>query len=152
MNLLFNRLLRAKPEAPLTIAAPVAAELWSYLPFEGKVRITAHRIIERLALRLPDGAHGPGARSKRSGEPEKPSRLEGQYVVVPKLKPGETVEVTFPLKGYETRERAAGVDYRVKWRGSSVMKLTPAGQRVPLYADREQIQNGVTPMTAPRYP
>ena len=56
----------------------------------------------------------------------------------------EVIELTFPLKKYETTEQAAGVEYRVQWKGSSVPSRAPAGNRVPLYAHRSQLNQPTT--------
>jgi hypothetical protein len=51
--------------APLTTGTPVAAELWSWLPNEGRVVVVAHRALPRLALRLPEGALRAGTCCRR---------------------------------------------------------------------------------------
>jgi hypothetical protein len=56
------------------------------------------------------------------------------------------------LKQYETTERAAGVHYRVRWKGSSVLSISPAGTKAPLYADRAPLMKSTAPTSAPRYP
>ena len=44
-------------------------------------------------------------------------------------------------------------NYEVKWKGSSVVELSPAGPRMPLYANRGRLAlTESPPMTAPRYP
>ncbi len=78
--------------------------------------------------------------------------MDGPYAIVQKLVPGERLELTFPLNSYETTERAAGVDYRVQWKGSTVLQISPPGPKLPLYVDRAALKRGVTPVTAPRYP
>jgi len=72
--------------------------------------------------------------------------------VVTEIAAGDSVELLFPLKTYETTERAAGVDYTVRWKGSSVLNISPAGKRVPLYSDREEILTDIAPCSQPRYP
>ncbi|HEY5912145.1 MAG TPA: hypothetical protein VJA21_16195, partial [Verrucomicrobiae bacterium] len=153
VHLLFNRALRGKPQPPFTSAAPVAAQLWSELPYAGRVLVEARQDINRLALRLPDGSdlrHVGLRRSLHRGTI--PAALEGQYAVVSKVASGEVIEILFPLQLCETVERAAGKDYLVKWKGSSVFSLSPAGQRVPLYSDRDTALSSSAPMSQPRYP
>lgn len=153
VHLLFNRALRAKPEPPFTTAAPIAATLWSELPYAGHVRVTANQPINRLALRLPDGSDLTRVRLRCSSkQAEFPAQLEGQYAVVTQIAAGDSVELLFPLKTYETTERAAGVDYTVSWKGSSVLNISPAGKRVPLYSDRGKILTDKAPCSQPRYP
>ncbi|HTL18145.1 MAG TPA: hypothetical protein VL793_12985, partial [Patescibacteria group bacterium] len=68
INLLFNRRLRAAPASPLTTGTPIAAELWSFLPREGRVVLVSHQPIARIALRLPDGADEKQVRLLRTPE------------------------------------------------------------------------------------
>jgi hypothetical protein len=157
VHLLFNRRIRAPAEPPLTTGAPVAAELWSYLPNEGRVVVIAHRPIARLALRLPDGADAARARLRRfnpaAGRLEGAvTIMEGGYTDVREISTHERVELTFPLREYETVETAQGMSYRVKWKGSSVLALEPRGAKVPLYVRRAELLQEPTPLSAPRYP
>jgi hypothetical protein len=157
IHLLFNRTIRAKPESLFT-SGPVAARLWSYLPQEGRVRLEAQVAIPQLTLRMPDGADLTKLRvqrwvtgksgSKGNSRPE----VHGAYVRIPRVSPGETIEVLFPLREYETVEQAAGKEYRVTWKGSSVLSLSPAGKRVPLYTHRSGLTEAEAPLCAPRYP
>jgi hypothetical protein len=186
IHLLFNRRIRKPAEPPLIQGAPIACELWSCLPWEGRVLVQAHEPIPRLALRLPDGAEPNGARLRRlprAGAPDFAPRspnmqlpqrdprrndeaaspftggageiavkLEGQYVVVPEVGTGETIELTFPLREYETVETAKGIAYRARWKGSWVLAIDPPGKKMPLYADRARLHGKSGPLSAPRYP
>jgi hypothetical protein len=155
IHLLFNRRLRARPEAPFARTAPIAAELWSYLPHAGRVTLTAHQQIGRVALRLPDGADGATARGTRStAQRSAPLAMafDGPYALVENVAAGERIDLRFALEQYETTERAAGVDYRVHWKGSSVTSLEPRGVRCPLYSGRTNLLDPSTPLCAPRYP
>jgi hypothetical protein len=163
VNLLFNSKLRARPAAPFTTAAPVAAELWSFLPYEGRVVIRAHEPIDRLAVRLPDETDQAATRSIRSltksgGQtPDVVRRQEsvvqfaGKYALFTEAASGEEIEILFPLRSYETEEKAAGTTYKVAWKGSSAIGLTPAGERYPLYTNRVYITKESTPLNTPRY-
>ncbi len=155
IHLLFNSDLRARASAPFTSAAPIAAELWSELPFRGRVILRAHRPLARLALRLPEGSNAAGARVRHlidGSSTEAKASLEGQYVVLKAVSSGEQIELTFPLNEYETVEHAAGVEYKAFWKGSAVVRLTPPGEKLPLYRHRTQLARASALSTAPRYP
>ncbi len=157
MHLLFNRAVRGPAEGTVTSGAPIAAQVWSWLPYEGRVCVVAYQPLTQLALRLPDGADPNGVRIQRpdpgtSPGHKSPRIVEGQYVIIPEVSPGERTEVVFGLKQYETTETAAGVRYRVRWKGSTVVGLEPKGTRVPLYTHRASLQEGRTPLCPPRYP
>jgi hypothetical protein len=155
IHLLFNRRVRGPAEGGLTNGVPVALELWSDLPYQGRIRMRAHRPIAKLAVRLPDGADTDATRIHRNPSPrdaERPVSFEGPYVIVEQVQAGEGVEVVFPLREYETIEPARGDSYKVRWKGSSVLSLQPPGPKVPLYARREVLRTAPVPLCAPRYP
>ncbi|MFB3789292.1 MAG: hypothetical protein ACE15F_23280 [bacterium] len=155
IHLLFNRTIHSRPVPPFERTGPVAAELWSYLPYEGRAVLTAHRSIGRVALRLPDGADLATARIIRAfGVQSSTSSavMEGSYVLVENVKTGERIDLRFSLKQYETTEHAAGNAYRVRWKGSAVTSLEPAGAKAPLYQDRSELLKDRAPLAAPRYP
>jgi len=157
IHLLFNRTVHAPAEAQITSGTPIAAQIWSWLPYEGHVGVLAHQPLTKLALRLPDGADPNTARVRRLIPSETHGResaavLEGKYVTIPDVKVGEKADVTFRLREYETVEIAAGVRYQVCWRGSSVLALEPKGTRVPLYVDRASLGKSKAPLAEPRYP
>ena len=78
--------------------------------------------------------------------------FDGDYALVTKVNAGESLQLTFRLKQYETIEHAAGAEYRVQWKGSWVTGLTPRGSRVPLYTKRGAIATSHASLCQPRYP
>jgi hypothetical protein len=154
INLLFNRRIRAAPSEPLTTGTPIAAELWSYLPHEGRIILLAHQTISRVMFRLPDGVDETGLRVRRTSEAttsadEKPSVRNG-FVQVSDVQRAEKLELSFPLKEYQTTQSVGGVTYHVRWKGSAVVGIEPKGKKVPLYADRENLTP--IPICSSRYP
>ncbi len=154
INLLFNCRIRGPAAPPFTNGVPVAAELWSYLPYEGRVVFKAHQPIARAALRLPDGSDLSRVRIRRGDKAAEQSApvFEGQHVILRALAAGEAIEMDFGLNRYSTREVANQAHYAARWKGSAVVDLDPRGNRVPLYADRAGLITRPTPLTAPRYP
>ncbi len=149
MHLLFNRAVHGPAEGQVTSGAPIAAQVWSWLPYEGRVAVVAHQPLAQLALRLPDGADPNSVRVQSSASP---ARMEGPYVIIPGAGAGERIELTFHLKEYETVETAAGARYQVRWKGSTVLSLEPKGAKVPLYAHRGCLREDKAPLCPPRYP
>ena len=157
VNLLFNRRVRGPAAGPLTTGTPVAAELWSWLPNEGRVALVAHRSLARLALRLPADTDRTAARAIRRPTAEASSgsvkvAMEGTYAIFDSVAAGEWIELEFPLRSATTVDTAAGVQYRVQWKGNAVVSLDPAGAKAPLYAKRQQELREPVDLTAPRYP
>jgi len=149
VHLLFNRTVHGPAEGRLTSGTPVAARIWSWLPYDGRVAVIAHQPLARLALRLPDGVDSNSVRVQRSSSP---TQVDGHYVIIPGVGAGERIDVLFRLKEYDTVETAAGVRYQVHWKGSTVLDLEPKGARVPLYTHRAALRESKTPQCAPRYP
>jgi hypothetical protein len=153
VNLLFNQTLRARPVAPFKSAAPAVAQLASYLPNQGRVVLTALQPIPALELRIPDGTEPSTAQMSRSlPAGDRVLRFDGKYAVINAVQAGEIIELTFPLKEYQTVERAAGIDYHVQWKGSSVLSLEPVGTHIPLYAHRRQLILATPETNGSRYP
>jgi DUF1680 family protein len=157
IHLLFNREVRGPSQGSVSQGAPVALELWSSLPFQGRVTMLAHRQIDRLSVRLPDGTEPAAARVRRTlagHEPgsESAAQVHAQYAAIRNVQPGEQIELTFPLLEYDTVEQARADSYKVRWKGSSVLRLEPAGPKVPLYSKRAWLKDHEPPRSAPRYP
>ena len=157
LHLLFNRRVHAAPQPPLTAGTPIAAEVWSWLPNEGRVLVVAHQPIARVALRLPDGAERASARVSRyprtsNGVRDQAVELDGHYVLVSTVDAGERLELTFGLQRSESVEVAAGARYHTSWKGSAVLALEPRGTKVPLYGNRAWLLEQKVPLAAARYP
>lgn len=112
----------------------------SYLPYEGKIVLTAREDIAELRCRLPEWApYGAVRVSYTSAEDvrhETGRTLPCADYVFLKLggvTKGTTVEITFPVAERETRERAIDDIYSVKWRGDNVAAISPNGSYLPLY-------------------
>ncbi len=167
IHLLFNRRVRGAAEPPLSVGTPVAAEVWSWLPREGRAAVVAHRPLVRLAVRVPDGAMISETRVRRlSGDSPatnqtshvspiahaSPAHIEDGYVLVENLAASDRVELDFSLREYETVEMVHDASYKVHWKGNAVVSLEPSGTKVPLYAGRDTSLARPRAMSAPRYP
>ena len=64
---------------------------------------------------------------------------------------GQVVQVLSRLKQYETVARAASADYRVQWGGSTVLGISPAGLKSPLYTNPDLLPCSKVPFSSPRY-
>jgi hypothetical protein len=114
---------RATPEAQVT----------SFLPFDGKVRITVRRDCT-LRWRRPD--HCPPEAVRVSTEPlgnHSNIQVEGAYLNLGPQSSGNTIELAFPLP--ERSERIvignAGFqqyEFHLHWRGDTVMSINPSPQ------------------------
>ena len=60
--------------------------------------------------------------------------------VVEKLNVGDTVEFTHPMETVVRKEKAAGMEYEVHWRGPDVVDILPRGEHLRIYQRRKDIE------------
>jgi hypothetical protein len=107
-----------------------------YYPHQGKAEITI-RDASVVFYRVP--AEWAGESRSRIGTVVRVDgriravRWRGCYVRIEGLKPGQKVEIIHPLRREETCEIAGGREYRLTWRGSTIVGISPSGQQYPLY-------------------
>ena len=111
----------------------------SYLPYEGRVLIRNHAA-RRVALRVPAWAPRREVRL-RVGGVDRPLDWIGQYLIAADLRPGDVIELTFPVREttarYTVNARSpAEAVYTCTFRGSTLVDITPrdtAPTSLPLY-------------------
>lgn len=106
----------------------------SYLPAEGKV-ILHIKDAPHIAVRMPEWCD-PGTVRARMGDHDRRTRIDGRYVHVAWLNPGEQVTLTFPLPERVVHRMIGEVPYRLVLRGSNVVSIDPKGVALPLYEDQ----------------
>lgn len=122
------------------------AEVISYLPYAGRIDVEMHTDAN-LLVRVPDGVKAGEIRVSRGGADVGDIAVRDGYLDIPAAKQRERVSVRFPLATREAEESVAGRDYRVKWRGDTVVGITPVGSRYPLF-QREWMNCEQPPMLA----
>lgn len=116
------------------------AEVISYLPYMGRVDVRM-RVDSALAVRIPDGV----ADEETSISGAETFFIRDGWFVFPGARQGDTISISFPLVTREADESVAGEDYGVKWRGDTVVDISPAGLRYPLF-DRAWMEREEPPM------
>jgi hypothetical protein len=116
------------------------AKVVSQMPRKGQMTVTA-KASANFLLRPPAWTPRSAVRASRNGKPidvvwNGPAMA---YVAFPKAKPGETLEIAWPLVKFSQRvvhkiydgtvERA----YTYSWVGSTVTAVDPPGEWLPLY-------------------
>ena len=137
VNLLLNR------------AAPWL-DIHSYLPFEGKV-VIHNKQARAVYVRLPSWINAEQVSCYVDSQVISPQRV-GSYIRFDGLGGGEELRLEFPVP--ETTERYTICDtlYTVKFRGSTVIDITPresedeAAENRYLFFQREQLKSGSAPM------
>jgi len=115
------------------------ARVTSFLPNQGRVTVMA-KVPADFLLRPPAWAAKDSVRAYRNGEPV-PIEWRDAYVDFGQVPEGTTLSVTYPLVAFVQHQpvkNSQGEPDRhltVTWRGNTVMKLEPKGDRLPLYQE-----------------
>jgi len=121
VNLLLNRAARS-------------ADLYSYLPYEGKVKIEVKQPLEHVLVRMPSWVDVGSEKVICSVDQQtRPHTWKGRYVVLDGVKPGNYITVSFPIVERTIKERIGGVNYTLQIRGHNVVSIDPPGKLSPLY-------------------
>jgi Beta-L-arabinofuranosidase, GH127 len=134
VNLLLNR------------ASPWA-EIYSHIPYQGKVEVKVKRSCRELLMRVPEWIESGSAQVKatRSGNPVSLT-WEGRYVRVGYVNPGDTVVLSFPIEIQTVKQTIAGTAYTLEIKGNTVVSIFPGGENGPLYK-REYMKANDAPVT-----
>lgn len=132
VNLAFNR------KSPLV-------DVVSCLPHRGELDVLV-KGARKVLVRVPEWA--PKERVKAYVE-KKPVAVEWErnYVVFAEVERGEQLTVTYPLRIAEVKETPGGLDgtqYTEKWRGNTIVAISPAGKWIPKF-ERPELDNDIVP-------
>ena len=114
-------------------------------PNEGRLEITMKHP-GNLTVRVPGGPDRADVTVERDGTPVDVS-WRGDFVELAGLDAGARVVVRYPLEEHtETvtvggRDFTTPVDYRVTWRGNTVIAVDPPGRHCPLYRRETDARN-----------
>lgn len=121
VNLAFNR------ESSLV-------DVISCLPHRGEVNVMVRKA-HKVLVRVPSWAPKEKVKAYVDKKPV-PLKLQGSYVVFGKVKKGQQLTVTYPLRIAEVKEVIKGVDfveYTEKWRGNTIVDISPPGKWLPMF-------------------
>ena len=106
----------------------------SYLPMEGKV-VLHIKEAPSVAVRMPAWCR-PQEVKVRVGNDARKILIEGRYVRVEGLHPGEKVILTFPLPERVVHRVIGEIPYKLVLRGANVISIDPGGVACPLYENQ----------------
>jgi hypothetical protein len=133
VNLLLNR-------------AAARADVYSHLPYVGKVEVRVKKVAADLRIRIPNWVSTSGLAVKVNGV-ARGLAWEGRYLKVDNAAPGDLVTVTFTLGESTVKQTVAGTAYTFTQRGSTVVGVTPKGVIAPIY-DRSSQRSSPAPMVS----
>ncbi|MBP3966626.1 beta-L-arabinofuranosidase domain-containing protein [Paenibacillus lignilyticus] len=119
-------------------------EVISYQPYEGKLELVIHDA-PSLRVRVPDWVAFEDITVSIDGAVISVQLQEDGYIRLDGLQTGQLVQLLYPITTVEKVERVSGQDYNVRWRGDTVISVTPSGQIYPLFK-REWMNQQAAPL------
>ena len=115
-----------------------AVDVVSCLPHRGEINVSVKQA-RRVLVRTPEWVDKDEVRAFVDREAIA-RNLDGNYVVFDDLKPGQQLTVTYPLCIAEVKEVIRGkqfVEYTERWRGNTIVDISPGGKWIPMFEHPE---------------
>lgn len=129
VNLLLNR-------------ASAWADVYSYIPYTGRVDLKMKQPCSELRLRVPEWIKtGDPALSATVNGTKHDLRWQGRYVSLAAVGSGAKVEVSFPISERTVKEQIGPDTYTLVIKGNTVLSIDPPGKKGALYTDRAKYKS-----------
>jgi hypothetical protein len=110
------------------------ADIYSHIPYEGRVEVRVKQPSSSICLRVPEWIpDGSNKVSCKVNGARRSLRWEGRYVNVGPGKSGDRMVLTFPISTRTVRETIGNVPYTLTIKGNTVIAIDPPGKVGPLY-------------------
>ena len=120
------------------------ADIYSYIPYEGRVDLKLKRDMKDISLRVPQWVETNDSRLMIFiNDHMQPARWNGRYVSIGAAMAGDRIAMTFPIEERNVRETIAGDEYTLVLKGSTVVFIDPPGKHNPLYQRDHYRENQV---------
>jgi hypothetical protein len=122
INLLMNR-------------ASTWADVYSHIPYEGKVEIRLKKSCKQVSVRMPEWVTGDEQQKVActlNGK-EASFNWDGRFINLGPAQPENRITVTFPISERTVKVRIGGDDYSYTLRGNTVISVDPPGNNHPIY-------------------
>lgn len=118
------------------------ADVYSHIPYEGKVEIRVKKPHGSLLVRVPEWIES-GSSSVTAVRANKSVALnwDGRYVRTGPIGMGDAIAVSFPIVTRIETRTIAGVCYTLQIKGNTVVSISPGGENMPLYQRERFLQN-----------
>jgi hypothetical protein len=103
----------------------------SCLPYRGELDVSV-KDSRDVMVRVPGWVQKPEVKAYVNKHPVK-VHWDGEYVSFARTKSGQQLTVTYPVRMAEVREPVQGVEYTEKWRGNTIVDISPPGKYIPMY-------------------
>jgi hypothetical protein len=123
------------------------ADVYSYIPYQGRVDLKMKDFCRSVLMRAPEWVetNNPTLTAKLNGAP-RVLHWEGRYVNLGSAKPGDALTVTFPIPERTVKEKIGPATYTLRIRGNTVVSIDPGGKNGPLYQDRDKYRKSEVAM------
>jgi hypothetical protein len=119
------------------------ADVYSYVPYRGRVDLKIKEQCRNLRVRAPEWIQtGDPALQCKIDVSSRVPQWEGRYVNLGSVKAGDRAQLTFPIAERTIQERIGAQTYRLVMRGNTVLSIDPPGKNGPLYQDRVKYRSG----------
>jgi hypothetical protein len=120
------------------------ADVYSYLPYEGQIRVTIKMPCKEVLIRMPKWIESDDTTIECLIDGKiSQFQWQGRYINVGACKPGQRIKVTFPITTCTVTETIAGTDYKLVIRGNTVCSIDPPGKYCPLYQRERYLENNM---------
>jgi hypothetical protein len=122
------------------------ADVYSYLPYEGRVDLKIKKPCRSVLLRAPEWVDASyESTTVEVGGSARSFTWKGRYLDIGSVNAGDKVTLKVPIWMRTVREKIGAQTYTVKTKGNTVISIDPAGQKMPLYSDRANLEYGELP-------
>ena len=119
------------------------ADVYSYIPYDGQVRVKIKEPCTKVLIRMPEWIDSNSKDVKCViGSEERSIKWDGRYIDVGTGRPGELFQVTFPISEKTVKTTIASKDYNITFRGNTAIAIDPPGKYCPLY-QRDYYRNNM---------
>jgi DUF1680 family protein len=122
------------------------ADVYSHIPFEGRVDLRIKQECKSVLLRAPEWIETNN--TQLVCDVNGVARMvtwRGRYVEIGSVQSGDKVVIKFPIPVRTVRERIGPQTYTLIIKGSTVVSIDPPGEKYPLYHDRAIFLSGEMP-------
>ncbi|MBN1308965.1 MAG: hypothetical protein JXA18_13665 [Chitinispirillaceae bacterium] len=121
------------------------ADVYSEIPYRGRVEIKVKRQCDSVLLRVPEWVEigSDSVKCTVNGQ-QRGFIWRGRYMSIGVANANDTAVFTFPIRKREVTETIAGINYIFTIKGNTVLEVDPPGSNCPLY-NRTHYQNDRAP-------
>ena len=116
-------------------------EIQSFLPYLGKI-VLKNIKGRTLSLRIPDWVNKKQITAEKNGT-KCTFQIKKGYIEFQGLKPKDIITVQWLIKTIRKKESFLKWNFQVDWRGDTIIRIKPQGEKVPFYQredmDSEQV-------------